>query len=125
MITIMTKRLSFTLLLVLFLSTASLSLFIHAHVAGACDRCCTPMNAINDGTVAKDATPASPAPAQVTIRKAKAAEFGKKMTCPVTGESFKVTKDTDVAEYKGKTYYFCCDMCAPQFKASPEKYVKK
>lgn len=28
------------------------------------------------------------------------------------------------AEYKGKTYYFCCAGCASKFKADPEKYLQ-
>ncbi|MBU0574356.1 MAG: YHS domain-containing protein [Candidatus Margulisbacteria bacterium] len=28
------------------------------------------------------------------------------------------------AEYKGKTYYFCCAMCPGEFKKNPDKYVK-
>ena len=27
--------------------------------------------------------------------------------------------------YKGKTYFFCSDLCMVQFKQAPEKYVKK
>ncbi|MBU0559797.1 MAG: YHS domain-containing protein [Bacteroidetes bacterium] len=27
--------------------------------------------------------------------------------------------------YKGKTYFFCSDLCVIQFKQDPEKYVKK
>jgi len=28
-------------------------------------------------------------------------------------------------EYKGKTYYFCCDTCKDTFEKEPEKYVKE
>ena len=28
------------------------------------------------------------------------------------------------AEYKGKTYYFCCASCAAKFRADPEKYLQ-
>ena len=27
--------------------------------------------------------------------------------------------------YKGKTYYFCCPGCKPQFDKNPEKYISK
>ena len=46
--------------------------------------------------------------------------------CPVMG-----TKIPDVSKskggksvYKGKTYYFCCPGCKPQFDKNPEKYIK-
>jgi YHS domain-containing protein len=26
-------------------------------------------------------------------------------------------------EYKGKTYYFCCESCKKRFDESPEKYI--
>lgn len=49
-------------------------------------------------------------------------------TCPV----MHVPVDPKVAEskglvreYKGKKYYFCCNMCPPQFDADPEKYTKQ
>ena len=29
------------------------------------------------------------------------------------------------SEYKGKTYYFCCDSCKETFDKEPEKYVKE
>jgi len=28
-------------------------------------------------------------------------------------------------EYKGKTYYFCCDDCVESFKKNPEKYINQ
>jgi len=28
-------------------------------------------------------------------------------------------------EYKGKVYNFCCPMCIPDFKKSPERYIAK
>ena len=27
------------------------------------------------------------------------------------------------SEYKGKTYYFCCESCKKRFDLSPEKYI--
>lgn len=27
-------------------------------------------------------------------------------------------------DYNGRRIYFCCNMCPPQFKADPEKYLK-
>jgi YHS domain-containing protein len=51
-------------------------------------------------------------------------EYGKKVKCPVSGEEHEVSADTKAVKYKGKTYYFCCPPCLPQFKKSPAKYVK-
>ena len=31
----------------------------------------------------------------------------------------------DKAEYKGKTYYFCCTGCKVAFEKDPEKYLKE
>lgn len=28
-------------------------------------------------------------------------------------------------EYRGKTYYFCCEHCMNAFKRNPERYVSK
>ena len=28
------------------------------------------------------------------------------------------------AEYKGKTYYFCADVCKKEFEKDPKKYAK-
>ncbi|MCB9739817.1 MAG: YHS domain-containing protein [Deltaproteobacteria bacterium] len=38
---------------------------------------------------------------------------------------FKPTSETVTAEYKGKTYYFCCPGCDEKFAADPEKYVSE
>lgn len=75
------------------------------------------------------ATGINPSPAPkgenaVLIRKAKAGEVGKKAVCPVMKDTFTVTKSTDVAEYKGKTYFFCCPDCAPVFRKDPAKYAR-
>ncbi|MEK6646905.1 MAG: YHS domain-containing protein [Candidatus Firestonebacteria bacterium] len=51
----------------------------------------------------------------------KAVSKGEKLVCPVTGE--KANKKYSL-EYKGKTYYFCCDDCIGKFKSNSEKYLK-
>lgn len=28
-------------------------------------------------------------------------------------------------EYKGATYYFCCDHCLAEFKRDPERYLRR
>jgi YHS domain-containing protein len=47
-----------------------------------------------------------------------------KAKCPVTGDEFTISKDTQFSEYKGKYYAFCCPGCKPQFDKNPEKYLK-
>jgi len=54
----------------------------------------------------------------------KSQAVGTKATCPVTGESFTITKDTANSQYQGKYVYFCCPACKPQFDADPEKFLK-
>jgi len=48
-------------------------------------------------------------------------EIAQKL-CPVTGDA--INPDIFV-DYNGRRIYFCCDMCPPQFKKEPEKYLKK
>jgi YHS domain-containing protein len=47
-----------------------------------------------------------------------------KVTCPVTGETFKKKDAFKVYDYKGKKYYMCCGMCVKPFTENPEKYAK-
>lgn len=44
-------------------------------------------------------------------------------SCPVLGTTM-AKKDMLSYEYKGKTYYFCCQDCIEQFKKDPEKWIK-
>jgi xanthine dehydrogenase accessory factor len=48
---------------------------------------------------------------------------GTKATCPVSGDTFTIDKDTEHSEYKGKHVYFCCPGCKPQFDKDPEKFL--
>ncbi len=50
-------------------------------------------------------------------------KIGNKMICPITGKEFVCGPQNDSTEYKGKTYYFCCPMCKPDFEKNPEKYI--
>jgi len=46
--------------------------------------------------------------------------------CPVMGNKIPdITKAPAKSVYKGKTYYFCCKGCKPEFDKNPEKYVNK
>ena len=60
----------------------------------------------------------------IVTRELKKDEVGKEYVCPVTKESFKGSTVNKAAEYKGKTYYFCCNECPDKFVKNPEKYVK-
>jgi Cu+-exporting ATPase len=45
-------------------------------------------------------------------------------TDPVCGMKVDPAKAGATAQYKDKTYYFCCPHCAASFKADPEKYLQ-
>jgi YHS domain-containing protein len=46
------------------------------------------------------------------------------VVCPVEGTKIKQSKAYDSTVYKGKTYYFCCAACKPEFLKNPDKYAK-
>ena len=48
----------------------------------------------------------------------------KMVKCPVSGEVIAKDAKKITAEYKGKTYFFCCEKCKAEFEKNPEKYVK-
>ncbi len=60
----------------------------------------------------------------VEIRKARQDEIGKPATCPVMGTKFNVKEKTLIADYKGKSYYLCCQGCVDPIKKNPEKYAE-
>lgn len=47
------------------------------------------------------------------------------VTCAVSGEKMKKSDAKGSYEYKGTTYYFCCDNCIESFKKNPEKYINR
>lgn len=61
---------------------------------------------------------------ELIVRELTKAELGKNYVCPVTKESFKGSAENKAIEYKGKTYYMCCDDCPEQFINSPGKFIK-
>lgn len=72
------------------------------------------------GAYASDAPAASPAPARAAAAKKPATVF-----CAVTGEKIgDPSKASGSSVYKGKTYYFCCGGCKPQFDKDPAKFAK-
>lgn len=61
---------------------------------------------------------ASPAHAPKAPTKAAA------LVCPITGEKISSVSAAAAQEtYKGKTYYFCCPSCKPEFDKNPDKAV--
>lgn len=88
---------------------------------------CLSVSLIQCGGPAAPAVPTVPA-VPTAAGNAKAfgeAQIGDRQACPISGEVFTVTGASPKAEYKGKTYYFCCPGCVEKFKADPEKYVPK
>jgi YHS domain-containing protein len=49
----------------------------------------------------------------------------KVVKCPVCGKVIAQDAMNISKEYKGKTYYFCCEKCKAEFEKNPEKYVEK
>ena len=45
--------------------------------------------------------------------------------CPVSGDVFKVGKETQFETYAGRVYAFCCDECKPDFVKDPAKFADK
>jgi YHS domain-containing protein len=45
--------------------------------------------------------------------------------CAVGGKEMKKSEAKITYEYKGETYYFCCDNCIESFKKNPEKYINQ
>ncbi len=48
---------------------------------------------------------------------------GTRATCPIMGNEFVVTEESDRSEYNGKHVGFSCGGCKPQFDANPGKYL--
>lgn len=114
---------------VILLLIIGIALFV-----SSCNTASSPSAPPGEHSSTPDKTPGaviteSPAAVQPTstepvLRKARSDEIGRKAVCPVMKNELTVSKDTDAAEYKGKTYFFCCASCPPEFKKNPEKYVK-
>jgi YHS domain-containing protein len=64
------------------------------------------------GPPAAKKTPAKPA--------AKPAETH----CAVMGDKIKDASKASKSTFNGKTYYFCCAGCKPEFDKNPAKYAK-
>jgi YHS domain-containing protein len=62
--------------------------------------------------------------AEAAVRPPGEARIGDRTTCPVSGEQFLVSATSAKAEYRGRTYYFCCADCAKRFEADPAKFLR-
>ncbi len=47
------------------------------------------------------------------------------VVCPVSGETMKKSEAPLSWDYKGKTYYFCCQPCKDKFMKDPESFLKE
>jgi len=45
--------------------------------------------------------------------------------CPVSGKEIKKSEAKGTYEYKGKTYYFCCENCKDTFVKDPDKILSQ
>ena len=45
--------------------------------------------------------------------------------CPVCRQTIKDKRKASTYKYKGKTYYFCDDLCKDTFKEAPKDIIKK
>ena len=61
---------------------------------------------------------------ELTVRQPTEAEIGKITICPVMNLKISVREDTQVIDYKGKSYYMCCSSCVDEFKKDPDKFAK-
>jgi Cu+-exporting ATPase len=52
-------------------------------------------------------------------------KHSKKALDLVCGMSVETAKAAGESVYKGKTYYFCSDICKRKFDSNPENYIKK
>jgi len=63
--------------------------------------------------------------AEPSLKLPGEARLGDRTTCTVHKEhQLVVTAATPKVDYKGKTYYFCCPVCANKFGERPQDYVK-
>ena len=49
----------------------------------------------------------------------------KSVKDPVCGMVVSQITAPTTLEYKGKTYYFCADICRSKFEENPVKYIRK
>jgi YHS domain-containing protein len=105
-------------------------MFVHAlvllpallmpHSASASYDCAAHADAAAEAAtpVASPATPVAP-PRSFAERPA----VGTLASCPVMQEAFTVEAGTQIEEYQGRYYAFCCPGCVTKFKADPKRYA--
>jgi YHS domain-containing protein len=59
----------------------------------------------------------------MAVRQPNRAEIGMTAHCPVLNSTFEIRRDTPVIDFKGKSYYFCCQQCVEDFKKNPDKFA--
>jgi YHS domain-containing protein len=67
--------------------------------------------------------PSSAFTQEVKSRQLNSNEIGLKAWCPIMDYNFEVKASTSVIDYKGKSFYFCCEGCPAEFKKDPDKYL--
>ena len=60
---------------------------------------------------------------ELKVRQPNQSEISKTVTCQVMNSKFEVGEKTPVIDYKGKSYYLCCDRCVEDFKKDPDKFA--
>jgi YHS domain-containing protein len=75
------------------------------------------------GTAGHHAKKSEPRDAPTSFEKRP--PLGTWAKCPVSGDVFKVDKDTEFATYNGRVYAFCCTDCKPDFDKDPAKFADK
>jgi len=67
--------------------------------------------------------PSSALSDELKVRQPRPDEIGMKAWCPVMDYNFDVKASTAVIDYKGKSFYFCCEGCPAEFRKNPDKYL--
>ncbi len=60
-----------------------------------------------------------------TVQKTTKESVVETVTCPVSGETINKAEAKITWDYKGKTYYFCCEGCKAKFTKDPESFLQK
>lgn len=55
----------------------------------------------------------------------KKPQIGAWARCPVSGDVFRVSAETQMSEHDGRWYAFCCEDCKPDFDRNPTRYGDK
>ena len=78
-----------------------------------------------DGAPAVQSQAAAPAQSdavQGTAQELAPEQIGQEAVCPVAGETFTVTAETEALVYQGQLYLFCCPGCRGRFLGDPGQF---